>query len=73
MRLAHVTMMETDGAEVWTGPLREFFRDNGYTASERAEFCAAMRDCFAPDSPPEPLIVNGGAAGAFMFSLVAQP
>jgi hypothetical protein len=54
--------LDSPGSVLWTGPLPELCRANGWTDDERREMLAALRS-------GEGWTTGGGAAPAFMVAL----
>lgn len=69
MRLAQIAMLDETGRQVWTGPLRQYLRDNNYTSADRRALIEDFRP--KPHGRPEPVVVGGGAAPFFFLSLVS--
>jgi hypothetical protein len=71
MKYADVVLMDEQGADVWEGSLREFFRDNGMGRAD----ARAIIDQLRPRQDTghmEPATIGGGAAPQFELMLIGE-
>lgn len=65
---AQIAVLDEQGANVWSGSLYRFAKDNGLDAVETGAITGQFR---VQHDRPEPVVIGGGAAPTFYLSLLA--